>query len=155
MLNLSKYEQKILKKEVHDEAIQQNLKDLPKKETDPRIVVLHVSICNMEIGNVLVDLGASDNIMPLSVVARIGHLQVKPYARDLEMVDKTCRKLVGAIKDVLILVDTYSFHVDFVIRDVKEDPKINVILGKPFMKTMRMLVDMDKEEFKVRLNIMR
>lgn len=43
------------------------------------------------------------------------------------------------------------FVVDFVILDVKENPKIPPILGIYFMKTARMLVHITKGEVKVRI----
>lgn len=49
--------------EVQDEAFPEERKDLPRKEDDPSLVVLHVSIDNMEIGNSLNDLGASVSIL--------------------------------------------------------------------------------------------
>lgn len=87
--------------------------------------------------------------MTLSVVDRIGYLQVKAYVEDLQMADKTCRKQVGKVKGVMIHVDSHSFSIDFVILDVKENPKIPLILRRTFMKTVMMLVDMDKGKVKV------
>lgn len=48
---------------MQDEAFLEERKDLPRKEDDPSLVVLHVSIDNMEIGNSLNDLGASVSIL--------------------------------------------------------------------------------------------
>lgn len=60
--------------EVQNESCKEKLMDLPKKEVDPIIVVLYVSIGNMEIDNALVDLGANVNIMSLLLVDRFGYL---------------------------------------------------------------------------------
>lgn len=54
--------------EMKDEACQEKLKDLPRKEVDPGVVVLPVSIGNMEIDNGLIYLVASVNIMLFSLV---------------------------------------------------------------------------------------
>lgn len=45
------------------------------------------------------------------------------------MSNKTCRKPVRVVKDVLRQIGKFLFHVDFVILDVKADPKIPLILG--------------------------
>lgn len=58
-------------KRVYDEACQEEFKDLPKKEADIGVGILLVSVGNMEIGNTLIDLGISFNIMSLSMVDRI------------------------------------------------------------------------------------
>lgn len=52
---------------------------------------------------------------------------------------------------MLIQVNSHSFPIDFVILDTKADPKIPLILVRPFMKIARMLVDMDKGYVKVRI----
>lgn len=39
----------------------------------------------------------------------------------------------------------------FVILNIKADPKMSFILGRPFIKTSRMLVDIDKYEVKVKI----
>ncbi|KAI5430627.1 hypothetical protein KIW84_035006 [Lathyrus oleraceus] len=54
------------KTELHNDSCLEEMKDLPKKEVDPRVVVLHVSIGNTEIGNALIDLVAIVNIIPLT-----------------------------------------------------------------------------------------
>lgn len=68
------------------------------------------------------------NIIPLSMVERIGYLQIEPYARKLQMADKTCKTLVGIVKDVLIEINKLSFPIHFVILDVKAGLKIPLIL---------------------------
>lgn len=66
------------------------------------------------------------------------------------MEDKTCRKLVGTIKYVLININNFSFPADFMVLDVKTTKKIPFILEQPFMKIARMLVGIDKGQVKVR-----
>lgn len=58
---------------------------------------------------------------------------------------------MGKVKDLLIQVNKFSFLVDFMILDGKEDPKMPLILERPFMKTMSMDIDIDKDEVKVRI----
>lgn len=48
------------------------------------------------------------------------------------------------INDILIKIDKFSFPVDIMVLDIKVNPKIPLILGLPFMKTTRTLVDIDK-----------
>ncbi|XP_050876450.1 uncharacterized protein LOC127080162 [Lathyrus oleraceus] len=67
------------------------------------------------------------------------------------MANKTCKTLVGIVKDVMIQIDKFSFLVDFVILDIKAYPNMPFNLGRPFMKTMRMLVGIDKGELMVRI----
>lgn len=43
------------------------------------------------------------------------------------MVDKTCKKIVEVVKEVLIQVENHSLLVDFFILDVKADQEISLI----------------------------
>lgn len=67
------------------------------------------------------------------------------------MMDKTCRKPVGMINHVLIKIDKFSFHVYSIILDIEACPKIPLILARPFMKTRRMLVEVDTCQVKVKI----
>lgn len=92
-----------------EQNIQKEWKMKPAQKTwrtyiDLGIVVLPVFIGNMKIYDALIYLGESFKIMPMSMVDRIGYLNVKPYARDLQMEDKLRRKLVRVVKDILISV---------------------------------------------------
>lgn len=68
---------------MQDASCTDDQKDLPKKEDDPWVVVLSVSIGNMKIGSSIIDLGASVNIVLLSVVEMIGYLRVESTTRKL------------------------------------------------------------------------
>jgi len=47
------------------------------------------------------------------------------------------------VEDVLVKVDKFIFPIDFIM-DMKEDEEVPLILGRPFMKTARIIVDVDK-----------
>ena len=48
-------------------------------------------------------------------------------------------------------VDKFFFPVDFVIVDIEEDLEVPLILGRPFMKTARVIIDVDNGQLKVRV----
>ncbi|XP_058774083.1 uncharacterized protein LOC131648338 [Vicia villosa] len=50
---------------------------LPQKARDPGRVTLPVTIGNQNIGNGLIDLGSSINLIPLSIVKRLGNIEMK------------------------------------------------------------------------------
>jgi len=56
----------------------------------------------------------------------------------------------GAVEDVLMKVDKFRFPIDFVILDMKEDKEVPLILDRPFMKSVKVIVDVDKRELRVR-----
>lgn len=133
---------------MQDEVCLDDQKELPKKEAN-FVVLLIVSIGDMKIGNALIDLGTNMDIIPLSVVEIIEYLPVELYTTKLQMEDKTYRTH-GSSK-ICVETNKFSFHVDFVILYVNENQKIPLILGRPFMKTTKMLMDIDKGEVNVKI----
>jgi len=98
----------------------------------------------------LLDLGSSINLMPLTMLRQIGDLKVKTTKIQLQLADRTVKHPYGVVEDVLTKVDKFMFPVDFVILDMKEDEEVPLILDRPFMKTAKVIVDVDKGELKVR-----
>ena len=52
-------------------------------------------------------------------------------------------------EDVLVKVDKFIFPVDFVVMDIEEDIEVPLILGRPFMKTAKVIIDVDNGKLKV------
>ena len=126
-------------------------KTLPRKESDPGRVVLPVTIGSTYTGNGLIDLGSSINLIPLSIVKRLGNVEIKSTRMTLQLADKSTTLPYGIAKDMLVKVDKFLFPVDFVIVEMDEDRDVPLILGRPFMKTARMMIDVDDGLMKVRV----
>ncbi|CAJ2658862.1 unnamed protein product [Trifolium pratense] len=124
---------------------------LPTKEKDPGRVTLPVTIGNVNVGKALIDLGSSINLIPLSVIKRIGGLDVTRTRMTLQLADKSITRPSGMAEDVLVKVDKFMFPIDFVVMDIEEDDDVPLILGRPFMKTARMMIDIDDGVMKVRV----
>jgi len=60
----------------------------------------------------------------------------------LQLVDRSITIPYGEVEDVLVKVHQFTFPMDFVIMDIKEDSDIPLILGRPFMLTAKYMVDM-------------
>ncbi|XP_015167845.1 uncharacterized protein [Solanum tuberosum] len=93
------------------------------------------------------------NLMPLAIYEKLGLGVPKPTTMMLMMADRSVKRSVGILCDVLVKVDTFIFPADFVILDCKVDFEVPIILGKPFLATGRALVDVERRELKFRLNI--
>lgn len=48
-------------------------------------------------------------------------------------------------------VDKFYFPLDFVIRDIEEDIKVPLIVGRPFMKVAKIILDVDNDKLKVKV----
>ncbi|GKE44810.1 reverse transcriptase domain-containing protein, partial [Tanacetum coccineum] len=53
-------------------------------------------------------------------------------------------------RDVFVPVEKFTFLADFVILDYESDPRVPLILGRPFLRTTRALIDVHGEEMILR-----
>nr|GFC54873.1 reverse transcriptase domain-containing protein [Tanacetum cinerariifolium] len=56
----------------------------------------------------------------------------------------------GITRDVFISVGKFTFSVYFVVVDYESDLRVPLILGRPFLRTARALIDVHSEEMILR-----
>ncbi|GJZ58200.1 reverse transcriptase domain-containing protein [Tanacetum coccineum] len=63
-----------------------------------------------------------------------------------------CKALadLGIARDVFVPVGKFTFPADFVIVDYESNPRVPLILGRPFLRTARALIDVHGEEIILR-----
>nr|GFA54643.1 reverse transcriptase domain-containing protein [Tanacetum cinerariifolium] len=71
----------------------------------------------------LFDLGASINLMPLSVWNKISLPELSPTCMTLELSDRSISHPVGVAEDVFVKVGTFHFSADFIVVDFDADPR--------------------------------
>ena len=93
----------------------------------------------------MLDLGASINLMPFSVYKQLGLTELKPTTMSLLLADGSARYPRGIMEDVLVQVDKLVIPPDFVVLDMddvsRETNMRPILLGRPFMKTARTIID--------------
>nr|GEY71145.1 reverse transcriptase domain-containing protein [Tanacetum cinerariifolium] len=94
----------------------------------------------------LADLGASINLMPLSVWKKLGLPDLIPTRMTLELANRAICTPDGIVRDVFVPVGKFTFPADFVVVDYESDPIVPLILGRPFLRTARALIDVHGEE---------
>nr|GEU89250.1 reverse transcriptase domain-containing protein [Tanacetum cinerariifolium] len=99
----------------------------------------------------LADLGASINLMPLSVWNKLSLPDLYPTCMTLELADRSISRPVGVAEDVFVKVGTFHFPADFVVVDFDADPRVPLILGRSFLKTERALIDLFEGELTLRV----
>ncbi|KAL5569995.1 hypothetical protein UlMin_026570 [Ulmus minor] len=109
---------------------------LPQKLKDPGSFTIPCTIGDFEFDKVLCDLGASINLMPLSIFRKLGLGEVKPTTVSLQLADRSIKHPRGIIEDVLVKVDKFIFPADFIVLDMEEDREVPLILGRPFLATV-------------------
>nr|GFA34601.1 reverse transcriptase domain-containing protein [Tanacetum cinerariifolium] len=126
------------------------LKKLPEKLGDSgRFLIL----CNFsEFNNclALVDLGASINLMPLSIWKKLRLPTLNDMKMVLELADRTISKPTGVAENVFVKVDKFYFPAYFVVLDFVADPRVSLILGRPFLSTAHALIDVYEGEIILR-----
>ncbi|KAK8950896.1 hypothetical protein KSP39_PZI004529 [Platanthera zijinensis] len=103
-------------------------------------------------GKALCDLGASINLMPLSIYRKLGLGEISKTSITLQLADRTLAYPKGIVEDVLVKVDKFIFPADFVVLDMEEDREVLIIVGRPFLATGRTLIDVHKGELTMRVN---
>nr|GEX37997.1 reverse transcriptase domain-containing protein [Tanacetum cinerariifolium] len=122
------------------------LNKLPKKLGDPGKFLIPCEFPGMDECLVLADLGASINLLPLSMWEGLLLSELTPTCMTLELVDRSVSKPIGIAKDVSVKVGVFHFPADFVVVDFEPDPRVPLILERCFLKTDRALIDVHKGE---------
>ncbi|GJU21926.1 reverse transcriptase domain-containing protein [Tanacetum coccineum] len=112
----------------------------PSKEKDPGSFTIPCDIRHLHIDNALADLGASISLMPYTMYEKLGLGEPKPTRMSLELADRSIQYPRGIAEDVLIKIDKFVLPIDFVILDMREDSRISIILGRPFLVTARAIM---------------
>nr|GEV20235.1 reverse transcriptase domain-containing protein [Tanacetum cinerariifolium] len=102
------------------------LKKLPEKLGDP--------------GRFLIP-WASINLMPLSIWKKLRLPTLNDTKMVLELADPTISKPTGVAENVFVKVRKLYFPADFVVLDFIADPRVSLILGRPFLNTAHALID--------------
>lgn len=93
----------------------------------------------------------SINILSSTIFDKIRIGEIKATHTILQMADRSVKHPRGFLEDVLVKVGKFAFHVDFFILDMEENREIPIILIMPFLATLGMLIDVKKEELKLRM----
>nr|GFB04666.1 hypothetical protein [Tanacetum cinerariifolium] len=150
------------------------LNKLPRKLGDPGKFLIPCEFPGMDECLALADLGASINLMPLSVWEGVSLPELTPTCMTLELAnrsvfkpigitkdvavkvgvelaDRSVFKPIGIAKDVAVKVGVFHFPADFLVVDFEPDPRVSLILGRCFLKIGRALIDVHKGELTLRI----
>ncbi|XP_070049767.1 uncharacterized protein [Nicotiana tomentosiformis] len=95
----------------------------------------------------------SINLMPLSIYRKlegeIGEIRSIPVS--LQLVDQTTIIPNRIIEDVLVRVDKFVFHVEFIMVNIEENRKVPMILERPVLATGRAILDIQERQLMLRV----
>ncbi|GJT68119.1 hypothetical protein Tco_1019599 [Tanacetum coccineum] len=106
------------------------LNKVPEKLEDPKKFLIPWFLYDLEVCNSLSDSGASINLMPLLIYEKLGIRPLKPTQMTLELANRSV-----------------IYPMDF-----EADPRVPIILGRPFLRTAKDLEDLYEEKLTLRID---
>nr|GEU36631.1 reverse transcriptase domain-containing protein [Tanacetum cinerariifolium] len=128
------------------------VKKLLEKLKDPGKFLIPCDFSGMDVCHALVNLGASINLMPLSIWKNLSLPELTPTRMTLELADRSITRPKGVAEDVFVKVGKFYFLTDFVVVDFEAYPRVPLIVGRSFLRTGRALIDVYGEEITLRDN---
>nr|GEX25502.1 reverse transcriptase domain-containing protein [Tanacetum cinerariifolium] len=129
------------------------LKKLPEKLGDPGKFLISCDFSGIDVCRALADLGASINLMPLSIWKKLSLPELTPTRMTLELGERSITRPKGVAEDVFVKVEKFYFPTDFVVVDLEADPRVPLILRRSFLRTGRALIDGYGEEITLRMSL--
>nr|GEW82978.1 reverse transcriptase domain-containing protein [Tanacetum cinerariifolium] len=126
------------------------LKKLPEKLGDPGRFLIICDFTGLDNCLALADLGASINLIPLSIWKKLRLPTLNDTKMVLELADRTISKPTGVAENVFLKVGKFYFPANFVILDFVADPRVPLILGRPFLSITHTLIDVYEGEITLR-----
>ncbi|GKD44954.1 reverse transcriptase domain-containing protein [Tanacetum coccineum] len=71
----------------------------------------------------------------------------------LELADRSTTRPAGIAESIIVNVGKFQFLTDFVVVDYVVDPRVPLILGRPFLRTGHALIDVYGEEITLRVDV--
>nr|GEV77310.1 reverse transcriptase domain-containing protein [Tanacetum cinerariifolium] len=117
---------------------------VPPKLEDPGSFLIPCNFNKTFSYNALANLGASINLMPYSLYAKLSLETLKPTKMSVRLADRSFQYPVGIAENILLEVGKFTFPVDFVILEMEEDSKVPLILGRPFLHTADAVIQVNR-----------
>jgi len=93
----------------------------------------------MQIERALCDLGTRMSFISLSFCKKLKLLDLIPTTMIMQLADCFIRQPVGILEDVH--VNNFVIPYDFVVVEVDENFHVPIIMGRPFLPTVRAVID--------------
>ncbi|GJV05412.1 putative ribonuclease H-like domain-containing protein [Tanacetum coccineum] len=127
------------------------LNKIPEKMGDSGPFTFPCGLENNTVKQALVNLGASINMMPYSLFEKLAPKELTPTIMSIRLADHTYRYPKGIAEDMLVRVGKFIFPTDFVILNMDEVVQVPIILGRPFLITLKALIDVFDKKVTLRV----
>ncbi|GKC47953.1 reverse transcriptase domain-containing protein [Tanacetum coccineum] len=99
----------------------------------------------------LANSGASINLLPHSIYKKLELEALTPTHMTLELANRSITHPMGIAEDVVVRVDGFTFLADFMVVNFEPDPRVPIILGRPFLRIAKALIILYKETLTLRV----
>ncbi|CAA6674292.1 unnamed protein product [Spirodela intermedia] len=120
------------------------LNQLSHKLRDTGAPLISCDIGGFIFQNVLLDIGASINLLPASICDKFNISDLKPSTVTLQFTDRSIKHPKGILENVIVTVKGCKFSADFVVLEMDFNGQFYdtpIILGRPFLHTEKMNID--------------
>ncbi|GJV72906.1 reverse transcriptase domain-containing protein [Tanacetum coccineum] len=124
---------------------------VPEKLEDPGKFLIPCALQELKRTSALADSGASINLLPHSIYKKLELEALTPTRMTLELANRSISHPMGIAEDVVVRVDGFTFLADFVVVNFEPDPRVPIILGRPFLRTAKALIDLYEEKLTLRV----
>ncbi|GJV78585.1 reverse transcriptase domain-containing protein [Tanacetum coccineum] len=124
---------------------------VPEKLEDPGKFLIPCALQELNRTSALADSGASINLLPHSIYKKLRLEALTPTRMTLELANRSITHPMGIAENVVVRVDGFTFLADFVVVNFEPDPRVPIILGRPFLRTAKALIDLYKETLTLRV----
>ncbi|GKC31647.1 reverse transcriptase domain-containing protein [Tanacetum coccineum] len=119
---------------------------VPPKHGDPKSFLIPCNFSKAFSCNALADIGASINLMPYSLYAKLSLKTLKPTKMSVRLADRSFQHPIRIAENMLVEVGKFTFPVDFVILEMEEDSKVSLILRRPFLHTANAVIQVKQKQ---------
>ncbi|KAL1531052.1 hypothetical protein AAHA92_33774 [Salvia divinorum] len=118
-------------------------KKVPTKYSDPGMFTLPIAIEDNKIMRAMCDLGASINVLPLSIYQTLNGVEMVAGQVEIQLADCSCIRPEGIVENIIVKVHDFVYSTDFyVIRTGTNSAESSeILLGRPFLKTTRTVIN--------------
>ena len=117
---------------------------MPSKCTDPGMFTLPISLGDIKIEHAMCDLGASINVLPLSIYKKLIGVSLVDTKVVIQLADRTCISPEGVLENVIVKVHDFLYPTDFHVIKMSDNESAEssgVLLGRPFLRTAKTIID--------------
>nr|GEV04007.1 reverse transcriptase domain-containing protein [Tanacetum cinerariifolium] len=122
---------------------------VPPKLRDPGSFFIPCNFNKTFSCNALADIGASINLMPYLLYAKLSFKTRKPTKMSIRLANRSFQYPVGITENMLIEVGKFTFPADFVIPKMEEDSKVPLILGRPLLHTVDAVIRVKPKQLNI------